>query len=352
MDALKSKILAIDDNILSLQMLKKILTTAGFADITINSDSSKAVDLYKELKPDLLLLDLNMPHVNGFDVMAQLTSHTQEEYLPILILSAEDESMRLKALAGGAKDFLSKPYQPSEVVLRSRNIIEVRLLYKQIKTHNLSLEVQIEERTAELKQTRLDVIRRLSNAAELRDTDTGDHIIRMSKYCHKLALALDFTPAQAEMILNTSPLHDIGKIAIPDSILLKPGKLDPPEFDVIKTHTTVGAKILSGSASPFLKMAEMIALTHHERFDGNGYPNKLKGDEIPLIGQICSVADVFDALTSVRPYKKAWSFEEAITEIKNCSGKNFNPKVAEAFLDIQEDIKIIYTQNQAPSSAH
>ena len=348
---LGAKILAVDDNVLSLQMLKKILSTAGFVNITITTESSKAKDLYHEMKPDLLLLDLNMPGVNGFDVMAQLSAdNTADDYLPILILSAEEESMRFRALSCGAKDFLHKPYQPSEVVLRSRNIIEVRLLYKQIKNQNLSLENQVEERTTELKQTRLDVIRRLANTAELRDTDTGDHIIRMSLYSQKLALAVGFTPAQADMILNTSPLHDIGKIAIPDAILLKPGKLEPHEFDVIKTHTTIGGKILSGSSSPFLKMAEVIALTHHERFDGKGYPNGIKGDEIPLIGQICSVADVFDALTSVRPYKKAWSMEDALTEIKNCSGKNFDPKVVDAFCEIQNDVRIIYEQNQHPQA--
>jgi putative two-component system response regulator len=146
------------------------------------------------------------------------------------------------------------------------------------------------------------------------------------------------------MILNTSPLHDVGKIAIPDAVLLKPGKLEPHEFELMKTHTTIGAKILSGSDSAFLNMAETIALTHHERFDGNGYPQGLKGEEIPLIGRICSVADIFDALTSERPYKKAWSFEDAIKEIQNCIGKNFDPIVANAFLDIKDEILDIYNQ--------
>jgi putative two-component system response regulator len=343
---LSAKILAIDDNILNLQILKKILTNAGFINLIIDTDSTKTKDLYLEIKPDLLLLDLNMPGLSGFDVMEQLTVLYPEDYLPILVLSAEDESARLRALSCGAKDFLHKPYQASEVVLRSRNIIEVRLLYKQLKNHNLSLEQQVEDRTKELKQTRLDVIRRLANTAELRDSDTGEHIIRMSRYCEKLALVLGFSPLQAEMILNTSSLHDVGKIAIPDAILLKPGKLEPNEFEVIKTHTTIGAKILSGSDSAFLKMAEIIALTHHERFDGNGYPNNLKGDDIPLVGQVCSVADVFDALTSVRPYKKAWSCEDAIAEIQNCKGKNFEPKVVDAFCDIQKDIRFIYEQYQ------
>ncbi len=344
---LSAKILAIDDNILNLQVLKKILITAGFVNLTINTDSTKAKDLYDQIKPDLLLLDLNMPVMTGFDVMALLTSHNPNDYLPILILSAEDEASRLKALGCGAKDFLHKPYQPSEVVLRSRNIIEVRLLYKQIKIDNSSLEAQIEDRTKELKQTRFDVVRRLASAAELRDTDTGEHIIRMSHYCEKLALVV--APSFAEVILNTSPLHDIGKIAISDSILLKPGKLDTQEIEVMKAHTTVGAKILSGSNSVFLNMAETIALTHHERFDGLGYPRGLKGDEIPLVGQICSIADVFDALTSERPYKKAWTIEEAITEIQNCRSKNFDPKIVDAFCDIQKDIRAVHKQYHYPA---
>lgn len=339
---LNAKILAIDDNMLNLQILKKILTTAGFINLTIDTDSTRTLGLYQEIQPDLLLLDLNMPVMTGFDVMEQLAANTPNDYLPILILSAEDEQARLKALGCGAKDFLHKPYQASEVLLRSRNIIEVRLLYKQIKFQNLSLEAQIEARTQELQQTRLDVIRRLAHAAELRDTDTGEHIIRMSQYAQQLSKVLGFTPAQSEMLLNTAPLHDVGKIAIPDSILLKAGKLDSAEFNIMKSHTTIGSKILSGSNSAFLKMAETIALTHHERFDGSGYPKGLKGQEIPLIGQICAVADVFDALTSIRPYKNAWTVEAAIAEIQRLKGSNFDPKVVDAFCDIQKEITAIH----------
>ncbi|MBI3602100.1 MAG: response regulator [Candidatus Omnitrophica bacterium] len=341
---LGAKILAVDDDVLSLQILKKILSSAGFMNVSIITDAAEAEDFYQETNPDLLLLDLYMPVVSGFEVMARLTKRNPNDYLPILVLSAADEKERLKALSCGAKDFLHKPYQASEVILRSRNIIEVRLLYQQMKNQNLSLEVQVEERTKELKQTRLDVIHRLASAAELRDTDTGEHIIRMSRYCEQLALQLGLSASQAEMILNTSPLHDIGKIAIPDSILLKPGKLDPVEYDIMKTHTTIGAKILSGSNSPFLKMAEMIALTHHERFDGKGYPRRLKGEDIPLAGRICAVADVFDALTSRRPYKQPWTFKEAVIEIQKGKSESFDPQVVDAFCDIEKKIFDIYHQ--------
>ncbi|MBF0490780.1 MAG: response regulator, partial [Candidatus Omnitrophica bacterium] len=232
---LNARILAIDYIVLNLQILKKILTSAGFVNLTIDTDSSKAIKLYNEIKPDLLLLDLVMPNINGYEIMAELTANNPTDYLPILVLSAEEEEARMKALGCGAKDFLHKPYQASEVILRSRNIIGVRLLYKQLKNQNSSLEVQVEGRTNELKETRLDVIRRLANAAELRDSDTGEHIIRMSRYSERISKSLGFSPSQAELVLNTAPLHDIGKIAIPDSILLKPGKLEPHEFEIIKT---------------------------------------------------------------------------------------------------------------------
>jgi len=341
---LAAKILAIDDNILNIQILKKILFNAGFINLTTTTDSTKAVAIYKELQPDLILLDLNMPNMDGFAVMFQLSILNPDDYLPILILTAEDESVRFKALQSGAKDFLHKPYDPLDVVLKSRNIIEVRLLYNQVKNHNNSLEQQVNERIKEIKDTRLDVIQRLAIAAELRDAGTGRHIYRMSRYCQILAMAAGFSKEQAELMLTTSPLHDIGKIAIPDSILLKPAKLDPHEFEIIKTHTILGAKMLSGSDSVFLKMAETIALNHHEKWNGQGYPHGIKEEAIPLVGRIAAIADVFDALTSERPYKQAWTFTKTMAEIVNLKGSHFDPKLVDAFTDIQKDVKVIYDQ--------
>ena len=339
-----AKILAIDDNILNIQILKKILTNAGFINITTTTDPTQALALYKEIQPDLILLDLNMPNMDGFAVMLQLSVINPDDYLPILILTAEEESIRFKALQSGAKDFLHKPYEQMDVLLKSRNIIEVRLLYNQIKNHNASLDQQVSERIKEIRETRLDVIQRLAIAAELRDAGTGKHIYRMSRYSQLLALAVGFTKEQAELLLTTAPLHDIGKIAIPDSILLKPSSLEPHEFEIIKTHTTLGAKMLSGSDSVFLKMAETIALTHHEKWDGTGYPHGIKGEEIPLVGRICALADVFDALSSARPYKKAWTFDETLEELRKLKGTHFDPKLVEAFEDIQKDIKAVYDQ--------
>lgn len=340
-----ARVLIIDDNNLDIQILHKTLTNAGFINISSTTDPTHAIKLYKELHPDLIMLDLNMPKMDGFAIMAQLTMLNPDDYLPILIVTGEDESVRFKALSSGAKDFLHKPHQHMDVLLKSRNIIEVRLLYNQIKNQNASLEHQVNERIKEIRDTRLDVIQRLAIAAELRDAGTGKHIYRMSRYCQILAKAIGFTKEQAEMILTASPLHDIGKIAIPDTILLKPAALDPQEFEIIKTHTTQGAKMLAGSDSVFLKMAETIAYTHHEKWDGKGYPRGIRGDEIPLVGRICAIADVFDALSSARPYKHAWSLEETWAEIRRLKGTHFDPKLVEAFEDIIKEFKAVYEQH-------
>ena len=338
-------ILIIDDNIIDVQILNKILTNAGFINISSTTDPTQAIDLYKEIKPDLVLLDLNMPKMDGFAVMVQLSILNPDDYLPLVILTAEEESIRFKALSSGAKDFLHKPYQHLDVLLKSRNIIEVRLLYNQIKNQSASLEHQVNEQIKEIRDARLDVIQRLAIAAELRDAGTGRHIYRMSRYCQLLAMAVGFTKEQADLILTASPLHDIGKIAIPDFILLKPSGLDPNEFEIIKTHTTLGAKMLTGSNSVFLKMAETIALTHHEKWDGKGYPRGIRGEDIPLVGRICALADVFDALSSARPYKEAWTLEKTIEEIRQLKGTHFDPKIVEAFEDLFKEFKAVYDQH-------
>ena len=214
-----AKILAVDDDIINIQILKKILSNAGFINITATTDPTQVVQLYSEIQPDLILLDLNMPKMDGFAVMVQLALLNPDDYLPLLILTAEEESIRFKALQSGAKDFLHKPYQHLDVLLKSRNIIEVRLLYNQVRNHNSSLDKQINERIKEIRDTRLEVIQRLAIAAELRDAGTGKHIYRMSHYCKILSTAIGFTKEQSELLLTTAPLHDIGKIAIPDSFL-------------------------------------------------------------------------------------------------------------------------------------
>ncbi len=326
----KAKILIIDDQRLHIGLLEDILRKSGYQNIQSITNPQDAIELYKDYQPDLILLDLEMPKIDGFTIMAQLKELTGEERLPLLALSPS-RSQELKALESGATDFLTKPYEGIEVLVRIHNIIETRLLNNAVRNQNKILEEKVKERTQELSQTRLDIIQRLAHAAEYRDEDTGVHIVRMSKLCAKLGAALGLDAQQYDLILNASPLHDIGKLGVPDSILLKPAKLTPEEWEIMKKHTTIGAKLLSGSDSDFMKMAETIALTHHEKWDGTGYPQGLKGEAIPLVGRIVAICDVFDALMSRRPYKKAWTLDETLAEIKRTSGTHFDPQVADVF---------------------
>ena len=339
---LRAKILIVDDQDLSIRLLTEIFKKAGYSNITSTNNSREAKDFYQHIRPDLVVLDLNMPEVDGFEVMTQLQKIEGDNYLPILVLSNEEnQAIRLKALESGAKDFLNKPYDRVEVIKRIHNLIEVRMLNNEVRNQNKILEEKVKERTKELYDTQLDVIQRLARAVEYRDLETGMHIVRMSYYCASLAEKVGFNLEECEMILRASPLHDIGKIGIPDSILLKPGKLTPEEFAIMKTHTLIGGELLSSSSSKFMYMAREIALTHHEKWNGSGYPYGLKETEIPTIGRICCVCDVFDALLTKRPYKRAWTLEETIQEIERGNGTLFDPDMVEAFLKIMPQIREI-----------
>lgn len=221
-------------------------------------------------------------------------------------------------------------------------------MHNQIRDQNVILERKVQERTAELNDTRLEIIRRLGIAAEYKDNETGLHIIRMSKMCQVLGKATGMTDKEAELLLNASPMHDIGKIGIPDRILLKPGKLDAEEWEIMQTHASIGADMLSGHPSDILGMAKEIALTHHEKWNGSGYPNGIKGDDIPLTGRICAVSDVFDALTSVRPYKKAWSVEDSVAEIERGKGAHFDPRLVDLFMENLDEFVSIKERHKEP----
>lgn len=340
-----ARILILDDQKLHCLFLKEILEHEGYRNITCLMDPLKITSVYQEMNPDLLILDLHMPQVDGFQVLQQLATFRTRQYLPVLAVSAEKTSeIRIRALQAGVTDFLYKPFENIEIILHVRNLIELRILHAQVEHQNKALEERVQERIKELRYTQFDIIRRLAQAAEFRDGDTGIHILRMSLYCRKLAEALGLSDPECELLYHASPLHDVGKIGIPDSILLKPGKLTPEEFEIMKTHTTIGAKILSGSDSPVMKMAEVIALTHHERWDGRGYPRGLAKEEIPLVGQICSICDVFDALTSQRPYKRAWTLEESLIEIDKMRHTHFNSKIVDRFFEILPEIKMAKTK--------
>lgn len=332
-DIKNARILIVDDEEVNCLLLERILQPAGFTLTKRVTDSRQVLPVFVEYQPDLILLDLHMPFFNGFDVMKQLLPRIpRQSYLPILVLTADaNPEVKRRALADGATDFLTKPFDASEVVLRIRNLLSTRSLHLQLQQQNEHLEEKVRERTLELEAAQVEILERLAVAAEYRDDATGEHARRVGDLSRRVAQTLGLGEDQAEMLGWAATLHDVGKIGIPDQILLKPGRLTPAEFDIIRTHTTIGARILSGSRFPLLQMAEEIALTHHERWDGNGYLG-LIGDAIPLVGRIVALADAYDAMTHERPYKKALPPEEAMAEVRRQSGFHFDPRVVEAFL--------------------
>lgn len=330
-----ARILIVDDNASNVLLLEGILQEEDYTAYRSITDSRQVLPVFLGHQPDLVLLDLQMPYLDGFEVMKQLRPHIPPEaFLPILVLTADITSeAKRQALAGGAMDFLTKPFDATEVILRIRNLLQTRALHLQLQNQNQLLEQKVRERTAELEETQNEILERLALAAEYRDDDTGEHTKRVGQMSAQIAQALGLSNAEVELIRRAALLHDVGKIGIPDSILLKPGKLSPDEFNHMKTHTTLGAKMLSGGRFPLLQRAQEIALTHHERWDGTGYM-LLQGEAIPIAGRIVAVADVFDALTSARPYKDAWPPMEAIEEIQRQSGEQFDPQVVDAFLQV------------------
>ncbi|HEX6268767.1 MAG TPA: two-component system response regulator [Anaerolineales bacterium] len=333
-----ARILIIDDQSSNVLLLESILQEEDYTAYRGITDSRRALSVYLDYRPDLILLDLQMPYLDGFEVMNQLRARVPPgAFLPVLVLTADiTPETKRQALAEGATDFLTKPFDPAEVTLRIRNLLQTRALHLQLQDQNELLEQRVRERTAELEETQLEILERLALAAEYRDDDTGEHTKRVGEMSAQIAQALGLPEAEVELVRRAAPLHDVGKIGIPDTVLLKPGKLTPEEFALMQTHTTLGAKMLSGGQFSLLQRAEEIALTHHERWDGTGYL-RLRGESIPIAGRIVAVADVFDALTSARPYKEAWPRAQALEEIQRQSGRQFDPRVVEAFLQVIDD---------------
>jgi len=328
----KSRILIVDDESQNVRLLEKLLRRAGYEDIATATDPRSVRALHLQFEPDLILLDLHMPHMDGFEVMGQIVPELPiGTYLPILVLTGDtDPGYRERALSAGAKDFLTKPFEATEVILRIKNLLETRLLHQQLRRQNETLEVKVRERTRELAEAQVEILHRLAVAAEYRDDVTGQHAERVGVLAALLAEELELHPEQVKLIRRAGPLHDVGKIGIPDAILMKPGRLTSAEFEVMKTHTVIGGRILSGSRYPLLEVARTIALTHHERWDGCGYAG-MKEEQIPLVGRIVAVADVFDSLTHERPYKRAFSAAEAVQEILRERGQHFDPAIVDAF---------------------
>ncbi|MCB1861289.1 MAG: response regulator [Gammaproteobacteria bacterium] len=335
-------ILVVDDEPMNLDLISEILAAAQFRNITTIADPTRVPELLNSGGIDLILLDLIMPVMSGFELMDKLNSLGLDPPPPVLVLTGRcDRQTRLQVLRGGARDILPRPFDSDEVLSRVYNLLEMHLAHKLLKSYNTQLEAAVGDRTRKLLRTQAEIIQRLGYAAEFRDTETGEHTIRVGRYSELLAKRIGLANEEAERILYAAPMHDIGKIGIPDAILLKPGRLNKEEWAVMKTHTTIGARILEGGSCQLLKSARTIALTHHERWDGSGHPNALKGEQIPLHGRIVAIADVFDALTLYRPYKPAWLARDARKYITEKSGSHFDPSLVAAFNDSWEEIDAI-----------
>lgn len=343
-------ILIVDDEPSNLKLLEKMLRARGYDNLTLTQDPRDVLANCVNNFPDLILLDLNMPHLDGFAVMQLLQKEFGDHLPPILVLTAQQGfEHRLRALNEGARDYLTKPFDRAELLARVRNLIEVQLFQRFMHNQNAVLDEMVRARTKELRDTRLQIVRRLGRAAEFRDNETGYHILRMSHSSVLIARALGWDEDRCELLLHASPMHDVGKIGIPDRILLKPGKLEPDEWTMMKSHTTIGAHILDGDSSPLLMLAREIAITHHEKWDGSGYPHGLKGEEIPISGRIVALADVFDALMSERPYKKSWSLETALDYMQNNSGVHFDPTLVKHFVQLLPQVLAIRTRFAEPA---
>ncbi|MBA6348001.1 two-component system response regulator [Colwellia sp. BRX8-9] len=317
----KAKILVVDDEPNNLQVINQVLV--GNYQLVFAKNGQRAIEIAIEQQPDLILLDIMMPGMDGYEVCRELKNIKSTAHIPIIFVTAMSEmENECQGFEAGGVDYITKPICPE--------IVRVR-----VKTHLSLVGVN------ELKETRMQIIQRLGRAAEYKDNETGLHVIRMSHYSKLIAMAAGLDEFTQETLLNAAPMHDIGKIGIPDHILLKPGKLDAKEWAIMKTHANIGADIIGEHDSPLLSMALSIALTHHEKWDGSGYPNHLKGQEIPLVGRIVAIADVFDALTSERPYKEAWPVDKAIAHMNSVSGSHFDPDLIKLFNAVLPDILLI-----------
>ena len=330
-----ARIFVIDDEPTNVLLLRRILGHEGYQHVHTATDPMALPQLLELGWPDLVLLDLNMPAMDGFEVMDLLDDLNEHAtFLPILVLTADaNTATRDRALAGGAMDFVTKPFDRTEVLLRMHNLLQTRWLHARLEESNRTLESRVRERTAALWQAQAETVDRLAMAAEFRDDSTGAHIRRVGATSRAIALELGLDDDRAELIGLAAPLHDLGKIKVPDRVLLKPGPLDEEEFAIIRTHTEVGHQLLRDSESPLLQLASVMALYHHDRWDGQGY-HDVRGEDIPLEARIVSVADVYDALTHERCYKEAWPEEVALVEIAEASGRQFDPSVVDAFLEV------------------
>jgi putative two-component system response regulator len=339
-----AKILVVDDEPHNILLLKRYLKLQGHD--VVGAENAIVAQDKLDRTFDLILSDVMMPEVDGFEFVRTLRNNPEFEEIPIIMVTTlADKKARLKAVEAGANDFIAKPVDPLELRVRVKSMLRQKAQRDEILRYEKELSDLVEERTLELhralrevKTSYLNTIVHLSSAAEYKDEETGAHIMRMSGYSAVIARALGLDEEEVDLIHKSSPMHDLGKIGIPDHILLKEGRLDPDEWEVIKTHAGIGAEILGVGASDYINMGAIIALSHHEKWDGSGYPAGLSGRDIPLVGRICAVADVFDALTSTRPYKEAFSVDKSLEIMEQGRGTHFDPAVLDAFLNSMEKI--------------
>jgi putative two-component system response regulator len=336
-----ARILLVEDDENHLALLRAVLKHNEFQNVDAVPDERHVMDLCLSYKPDLIILDWQLPRKTGLEILKEVRGWAGAGCeLPVLVLTGDSRmSSRYEALTAGASDFVNKPFDELELLLRINNLLQLRFLHREVQDENRKLELRVYERTQDLMRAQTEFMERLAAAAELRDDLTGQHTARVGTTSALIAEALGLPDIEVRTIRQAAPLHDVGKLAVPEMILRKPAKLTEEEFNVMKTHTIYGPRLLAGDSDgvyPLLKAAEEIAATHHERWDGKGYPNALAGDEIPLSGRIVAVADVYDAFTHQRPYKAAWPRAQSVASIQEAAGKHFDPLVVDAFCELAD----------------
>lgn len=336
------RIVVLDDHAANIALLEALLTSWGYTNHVAVLDPHEGLELCRAEPPDLLLLDLHMPGLDGIGVLRELEPQIRAPVaLPVIMLTGRSgPDAKHDALRAGARDYLVKPFDADEVRIRVRNALELRALQLEQRERHTDLALRVMERTTELEAARLEVVERLARAGEFRDDATGEHTRRVGRTVARLAARAGASPAFTRNVELAAPLHDIGKLALPDAILLKPGRLTAGEFEMVKAHTRIGSGLLDGSSSGLLQLAGEIALTHHEHWDGGGYPDGARGEDIPLSGRLTAIADVFDALTHPRPYKEAWSVDAALAELSAQSGRQFDPDLLAHFLALDHAVLV------------
>jgi len=332
-------VLVVDDAVENIDVLKGVLKNDY--NVKVATSGQMALKVAEKTMPDIILLDIMMPEMDGYEVCFLLKKNPLTHRIPVIFITAKDQEIdEVKGFEVGAADYINKPIRPMVTKARIRTHLS-------LSDQKQALEHQVRDQTHEIYQTRLEIIKKLGRAAEYKDNDTGLHIERISKYAFHIAKGLGLEDNQADLVLQASPMHDIGKIGIPDEILKKPGKLSAEEWALVVKHPEIGADILGESKAPLLQAARIIALEHHERWDGGGYPNGLSGENIHLFARITAVADVFDALTSRRPYKEGWPVERAVEYLREQQNRHFDRKIVEVFLQTLPtllDIKEQFTE--------